>query len=302
MLNPIYFHSNGKLLITGEYLVLKGAKALAIPSLKGQSMEVKAKSDSNSEISWKAYDEKESLWFETSIDYTQLKSRDNGNEAQTLLKILSDEEVQKAIHQYGGSYEITTRLQFHLHWGLGTSSTIISNIAEWLQIDAFRLQEKIFGGSGYDIACAQRSHPLIYQKMEEEPSVEEVNLNEKILPHLYFVSLDKKINSREAIADFDNKEINNSDIDSVSFLTEALLEVEELETFQSLITKHNQILSKILNQEDAQSIFPDFEGVVKYLGAWGGDFLMAVSEQNPKSYFRDKGYPNIFTYTDLLFS
>ena len=35
------FYSNGKLLITGEYVVLDGAKALALPTKFGQSLVVK---------------------------------------------------------------------------------------------------------------------------------------------------------------------------------------------------------------------------------------------------------------------
>jgi hypothetical protein len=50
-------------------------------------------------------------------------------------------------------YNITTHLNFPKKWGLGTSSTLINNIAQWLQIDAFTLLNNSFGGSGYDIAC-----------------------------------------------------------------------------------------------------------------------------------------------------
>ena len=35
------FYSHGKLLITGEYLVLDGAKALAVPTVFGQDLSVK---------------------------------------------------------------------------------------------------------------------------------------------------------------------------------------------------------------------------------------------------------------------
>jgi hypothetical protein len=39
-------------------------------------------------------------------------------------------------------YIITTELGF-LSWGLGTSSTLINNIAQWLQIDAFTLLKTV---------------------------------------------------------------------------------------------------------------------------------------------------------------
>jgi hypothetical protein len=34
------FYSNGKLLITGEYLILDGAKGLALPTKMGQNLSV----------------------------------------------------------------------------------------------------------------------------------------------------------------------------------------------------------------------------------------------------------------------
>ena len=51
------FYSNGKLLLTGEYAVLDGAKSLAIPVKYGQSLtavETKTKT-----ISWKSLDERD---------------------------------------------------------------------------------------------------------------------------------------------------------------------------------------------------------------------------------------------------
>jgi mevalonate kinase len=48
------FYSNGKLLITGEYLVLDGAKALALPTKFGQNLTVEE--GANQEISWTSHD------------------------------------------------------------------------------------------------------------------------------------------------------------------------------------------------------------------------------------------------------
>ena len=48
--------SNGKLLLTGEYVVLDGAMALAIPTKYGQSLEVEYINDPK--LIWKSLDEK----------------------------------------------------------------------------------------------------------------------------------------------------------------------------------------------------------------------------------------------------
>jgi len=60
-------------------------------------------------------------------------------------------------------------------------------------------------------------------------------------------------------------------------------------------------LSNILELETIKEIaFPDFNGVVKSLGAWGGDFIMAVSKENPTAYFVNKGYETILTYDEMI--
>ncbi len=60
-------------------------------------------------------------------------------------------------------YEVHTTLSFPREWGLGSSSTLISNIAQWANVDPFALLSETFNGSGYDIACAQHNRPIIYQ-------------------------------------------------------------------------------------------------------------------------------------------
>jgi hypothetical protein len=47
-------------------------------------------------------------------------------------------------------------------------------------------------------------------------------------------------------------------------------------------------------------LFSDFNGSIKSLGAWGGDFVLVASEENPMSYFKSKGFHTILSYTDLV--
>ena len=57
---------------------------------------------------------------------------------------------------------VKTNLTFPRDWGLGTSSTLINNIAQWAKVDAFQLLWNSFSGSGYDIANAQYNTPILY--------------------------------------------------------------------------------------------------------------------------------------------
>src|SRR5690606_22841947 len=97
---------------------------------------------------------------------------------------------------------------FPRNWGLGTSSTLINNIAQWFGINAFELLQKSFGGSGYDIACAQNNTPITYQVLNNQPMVKQVSFNPEFKEHIYFVYLNQKRDSKEAIANFKKKQKN----------------------------------------------------------------------------------------------
>ena len=49
-----------------------------------------------------------------------------------------------------------------------------------------------------------------------------------------------------------------------------------------------------------ESLFPDFDGSIKSLGAWGGDFVLTVSKDNPTAYFENKGYKTIVSYQEMI--
>ena len=60
-------------------------------------------------------------------------------------------------------------------------------------------------------------------------------------------------------------------------------------------------MSYLLEQPTIKSqLFADFDGSIKSLGAWGGDFVLAASEQNPTEYFSRKGYHTVINYCDMV--
>ena len=76
------FYSHGKLLLTSEYAVLDGAKALAIPTKYGQSLEVKP--IETHEIRWKSFDHKGTLWFETTLQLPSFEPNTTNETAKRL--------------------------------------------------------------------------------------------------------------------------------------------------------------------------------------------------------------------------
>jgi mevalonate kinase len=298
------FYSNGKLLITAEYVVLDGAKALALPTKFGQNLIIEK--GKNNQIDWKSFDKDGSIWFEDSISFESIINKESFGADKiktTLVEILHEAYVlnPKFIDDSEG-YTISTELTFPKLWGLGTSSTLINNIAQWLDIDAFELLRRSFGGSGYDIACAQKDTPILYWLEDGKPRIEKTVFNPPFASNMYFVYLNKKQSSKAAIASYYNKQNNIGEASKkINQITESLLMAEDLKTFAYLIEKHEMIMSDVLEMQTIQeTYFSDFKGVVKSLGAWGGDFVLVLSKNDPSEYFKEKGFPTILTYEEMI--
>ena len=298
------FYSNGKLLITAEYAVLDGAIALALPTKLGQNLIVET--GSNQEIAWTSYDADGSVWFKEVILFSDIINKiqfENNAVKSTLIEILHEGYLlnPKFIQDSIG-FKVTTKLSFPKFWGLGTSSTLINNIASWLEIDAFILLNNSFGGSGYDIACAQNNLPILYQLVNQKPIVKTINFNPTFKEHLYFVYLNKKQNSKTAIANYyKNKKADTTIILKINQLTQEIADTKTLQDFENGLQQHEKIMSEVLDLKTVQSaLFSDFKGTIKSLGAWGGDFVLVVSIINPTLYFKEKGYNTVIGFEEMI--
>ena len=296
------FYSNGKLFILGEYYVLEGAKVFALPTKFGQYLSV-FPIQSNT-LSWKSYDEDGSVWYNDEFSIQEVIDRNvtsSDKIRNTLIDILHEAHLMNPSVLTKG-YVVETELTFPRNWGLGTSSTLINNIAQWFEIDAFELLDRSFGGSGYDIACAQHNVPITYQKKGSKVTVQEVTFNPSFKDHLYFVYLNQKRDSKEAIANFRKKQKDlTHEIQVVSQMTDQLFAIDNLDEFISFFKTYEANLGTILEVPTIQEqLFSDFNGLVKSLGGWGGDFVLIASQHNPESYFKNKGYEVIIPYKDMI--
>ena len=77
-----------------------------------------------------------------------------------------------------------------------------------------------------------------------------------------------------------------------------------LSAFEKLMEQHEQIVSKCLDRPKIKDEkFADYWGSIKSLGAWGGDFILATSNESPektKGYFNQKGLEVCFTFDELI--
>ena len=294
------FYAHGKLMLTGEYAVLDGAKALAFPTCYGQSLEVSNANNSPHQITWQSFDFQGNVWMNA-----HLPSNDYAlKEYVRLQEILRAVEALNSDVFFEQNLAFTTILEFPQKWGLGSSSTLISLLAQWASIDPFELLDKTFGGSGYDIACAISDGPIVYQNFGKQKDVKRVELSMAWTRGAFFVYLNQKKNSREAIKHYKSLSNTQSIVTKVNQLTDALVQTTSISEAMDIIVEHENLMSATLELENIQkSSFVDFKGVCKSLGAWGGDFILALTaydEEYVRDYFESKGFNTIFTYDKLL--
>ena len=309
------FQAHGKFLLTGEYLVLKGALALAVPLKLGQSLQVSFADTDTHRLHWIAQ-QPDKPWFSVLFDTDTLEpvSTDDPAKAEKLASILKAIRQLKPTAFYGGDMRIRTHLDFDPNWGLGSSSTLIANLARWANVNPYELLKLTFGGSGYDIACATAEGPIYYQVRAEDPEpvegpthlVEPIDFQPSFAEHLFFIYQGQKQSSSKEIKAFlakANPIDLQKDIEAVSEISRAVTKCQTLDEFGLLMQCHERIIARCIGQEPVQKRFPDFEGVLKSLGAWGGDFIMAVTEWNDsqvKAYFKGKGLEVVFGYKELV--
>lgn len=295
--------SPGKLLLTSEYFVLDGALALAVPTLPGQEFFFLEKEDGNSEILWEALHQGKP-WLKTRISYKnwEILEANIPEAAAFVVKVLKNVQLMsREKFQNNTSYHLKTNLQFPADFGLGSSSTMINNLAEWSGTDAFELNEKSLGGSGYDIAVAREKSPVLYRNLPGERSIERIDFQPEFRKDLIFVHLNRKQDSREGIQLYRSREKPVELISEFSELTKKALTAESIEVFDSLMKQHERILSGFLQLETVKDkYFGDCPVFVKSLGAWGGDFVMTSAFNGYKDYFEAKGFTTVLTWNELI--
>jgi len=300
---PIEIHANGKLLITGEYLVLAGAKALALPVRFGQTLHVEEIEEKI--IDWESTT-KGSTWFKAkyNIDTLNEISYMKSEISSRLKKLLSGaRKLNPDFLSVDNGYKVCIDTDYPLSWGLGSSSTLCYLIAKWAGVDAFDLFYLISQGSGYDIASAGQQDILYYQLTEGQPMITTTHAGRALRENTYFVYLGNKQDSKKEVQAFlSNRNYSENDVEQISRLANLICQSESASELINLVDEHEAILGSILKRSPLAMQFPDFPGTVKSLGAWGGDFAMFISGETPETVtniLRQKGFSTIFSFNEI---
>ena len=300
------FYSRGKLLLTGEYAIMHGAWALALPLKPGQYFQVEKVNDGQNIIHWRSHIF-EHQWFEGQFrrfNFETIKS--NGlKKAHVIQKVLRSAKIlNPEFLSDDGSYYIDTNIEFDLIWGLGSGSTMISNMAYWADCNPYELNKMVFNDVGYEIACARSKHPVHFRLHEDEPQVFRTEFKPYFRESIYFIFM----NSKENMPYMEKNPLisppSKVDIDKISEITCLITDAETLDDFIELLLEHERVVSRMIGQNTVgQTHFNGFKGVVKSLGTWGGDFVLAATKEPydyVKSFFKSRGYGVIFRYNDLV--
>lgn len=302
------FYSNGKLLLTGEYLVLDGGTAIALPTNLGQSLEVESSSDKI--LTWKSLDFEGKTWYKGNFglnqagEFTSLQTGPWDPISEQLVKLLNScLALKKGFAQVAMGNSVKTKLGFPRDWGLGSSSTLINNLAQWAEVNPFQLLDRGFGGSGYDIGCAFSDTPISYTKTASgEPEMAPLKLDWLFMDELYFVHLNKKKDSKEGIRQYRDRSFELSPyLQKLNVLNGQFVGALTIKAFNKVLQDHESMIAKLLGEQTVhEELFPDYSlGAMKSLGAWGGDFILVSGNDQTPDYFKSKGYNTIIPFEEM---
>ena len=278
------YFSHGKVLLAGEYAVLAGVEALAFPTRIGQWQHVwEMPAKGVSKMVWQSKDADGSVWFECRIDTDIMHATETTDEgtSDTLIKLLREIQlVNPALFEHR-NIRIETQCEFNRTFGLGSSSTMVCNLAKWSGMDAFKLQKSVFGGSGYDIAVGMLGKPVVYWLEEDRPCWSNWQFPGQLSQDWFLAFPGEKQNSRESLnAVHEKLDLMSRDVallQQMNACIGAIKQPRSLPMLEAMLEMWQALLGQRLELPrayDNLGVSAVKGGVCKYLGAWGGDVLL----------------------------
>ena len=133
------------------------------------------------------------------------------------------------------------------------------------------------------------------------PQVQACTLTWNFTKHLFFVHLNQKQDSNQAINTYRKLQKDIRILEAITDLSKKTLVCYTLEDLERILNAHEKKIASLLGQATVKElIFPDYPKTIKSLGAWGGDFVLATGSTQDMAYFKDKGYTTIIAFDDMI--
>jgi hypothetical protein len=297
-MNSIF--SAGKIILMGEYAVLHGSDALCLPLATGQNLSAKPSDENLIQWKWK-YRQHILADFSLFCDSLESNQPSTGDFrwARALIEL---------IRQHNPYFLTTgTILEFENffppEWGLGSSSATISSLCRMAGVDPYIINAAHTGGSGADIAATTAPGWFLYRKTNNSPLVWPLPFDYPHAGNSFFIYTGKKQATQSHVKEISHS-IQAEDIDWK--LTNAplyrFLCCSTVPEAMKCISDHEQIIGNAIQMEAVGNRFDDFPGRIKSLGAWGGDYLLAVTQQDEafvRNYFHQRELNTVFNWHEF---
>lgn len=288
----------GKIMLSGEYAVLKGARSLSFPVQFGQLFTFSASCNS---ITISTNYKGKQLFNGFFTKKGDIVTTSSSKQARFMEEVLKT--IVKIMHKDLPPFNLEIASEYPLSWGLGSSSSFITGICRFLDIHPLSVNEKMKHSSGFDVATQWKETPVLYKKLPR-PVLEEAKVDFPFANQLYFVWQGKKQSSKKSIQEFHKITWSKNELQRITTISQELLRIKKIEGFIALIEEHEKTLSKVLKMPVLQEKISAFEGIpAKSLGAWGGDFALLVwreSFQKLKLHLRPAGYTVVIPWSKMV--
>jgi mevalonate kinase len=270
----------GKILLSGEYAVLHGAPAIALPTKMGQHFTWIASQEKG--LTWKSFDPN-GLWFEARWNEEGKCLESSDKKVSNNLEILfrGAQKLNLNFNPFQGSVE--TKLEFPREFGLGSSSSLICLIGKWAEVSPMDLFLANWKGSGYDVAVAMEKHAIEYWYNEGKPCWNRVEVTPQASEDWFFIYSNSKQSTYQEIDRIKDKSLPSQSLNSLHEIHKTLISSKKSNLWIDALKKHEDIISAfIIKPKVQQVLFPNESSELffaKSLGAWGGDFIL-VHEKN----------------------
>lgn len=275
-------------MLCGEYFATIGLPCISFPTHLTQALTVSESFSAYGEIYWKARDLNHKTWLDFKFNFDDFcfygNAQENADAKHTLISMFAlIKEKCPALFHTPKAYHFETQAAFNRNWGLGTSSTLVSLLAQWSGIDPFYLQEKIFGGSGFDVATALSDRPVLFDSATRTSSV--FTWNKSWSEDWWIVFTGKKQNSRNSLSGvkrlLEDLKTDNVKTMEIAKMLNQIITASDSQHFIHQINRLQNLTSNLLGLATAAQDFgieTGETGICKYLGAWGGDMILVNNE------------------------